>query len=607
MAQNDRSMGIKYQPMVDEGKDPSSHSCDVRPDESGFWNMCKAWYLIFLHLATCVILLLCLEYLVDEQDFRIGSPSLLFTLPLYQAQVTGLISFSLVLIRMLAGACSTMIAWRTASVMLNGEGVTLKELVRLGNYRMPTFPQGGLGNHLLWSSWAAVVIILTWPSVFASPLATSAVTWNPETKLSSTSHEIQTQIMDGSDWDFLIYPDKISRIIISAASIAGTDPKYAFDPAGMTLRRYFSSTQEIPANSSIDITVPYFNVDLHWINGADDSRLQHVGDRNYSDILTPDINWRGDGSVSVLRSSTWNTSLARPTVKEVFSAQKLVSVKVTTLDINVPLPDNSTASQDMACPATSLSLGKLPNVTQREEQYYLTDNQWAGKDCFVVAEVSITAGNYQGKSCTVNPAGRNIYSATCTIQTSHDAVKADWLSRLSVDFMSEIIRNIVMLNNSPSWIHDNLQVFVTGMLHLAYDATWSSITNYLGTDEESVTVRLAEPVIRARVESSKLFIWLSMCSTMTLSALLLSLGLMLSSTKTIRDPTLAALSMDLSEVAHSGRTSGLCNAVALSEEDKKLPKLKFANDDDGKGFDKCRRRLIFADRIEKAPMNPHES
>ena len=449
MAPDDQNIEIvemEYQSLVDQRRDQTSHGCDVRRDDSGFWNACKAWYLIFLRLIACVILVWCLEK-IDGQNFQIGSPPAIFAVPLYQAQITGLISLSLVLIRMLAGACATLIAWRVIFVMLDQEGLELKGLTRLQNYRMPILPQGNSGSRLFWSSWAMLVIILTWPSIFVSPLVTSSVTWIPGTRvtrLSSNSFNFPTPIIDGSNsWDYLTYPSRSLKIIVSATSMAGTDSAYAFGSKEPPLRRYFSSKQEIAANSLIDITMPYLHVNLSWIDGADETRFQHVGDSdNYADILQCFAdNWRGVGSVSILRNTTWDKEGAKPKVAEIFSGKKIIYIQASTLDIHVPLPDGSTAHKDMACPTTSLSLGKLPNVTQKATDYFASHNgtitnEWWGKDCFLVAEASITAGKYQGEDCTVKPAGGNIYSATCTKQTTYDAVEVDWLSRLNFEFMT---------------------------------------------------------------------------------------------------------------------------------------------------------------------------
>jgi hypothetical protein len=234
MARDVQGTVIEYRPVAEEENDQSSSGCDARADNSGIWNTCKAWYLVAVHLAACVILLVCLAKAVDEQVFQTGSPPYIFVLPLYQAQVTGLISFSLVLIRILGSACSTLLVWRTIFIMLKQESVSLVELVRLDTLRLPMVSRGSSKNGLFWSCWAALVTILLWPSLFASPLATSAVTWIPSTKLSSQQIEIPTKLIDGSiDWyELLAYTEKRSKTLIAAVSMAGKDPAYLFNSTG---------------------------------------------------------------------------------------------------------------------------------------------------------------------------------------------------------------------------------------------------------------------------------------------------------------------------------------------------------------------------------------
>ena len=596
ISRDDQGMETQYQPVFEEPKDQTPHSCDIRADDSGIWNACKAWYLVFIHLAACVIFLLCIEKLVDDQDFRTGSPPSVFALPLYQAQVTGLISFSLLIIRTLGGACFTLLLWRTIFVTLDREGVTLVELVRLNNYGVPMLPRWSSKSRLVWSIWAALVIILSRPSGFASPLANSAVIWIPSTQLSSNSITIPTEVVDEStDWSFLDYSELRLKTLVTAASMAGKDPAYAFISKRTPLRRYFSSVQAISTNSVINITAPYFDIDLQWIDGADKTRFQHVGDSNYADIASSDINTRSNGSVEILRNETWDVTKAIPHASAVFSREEIISIKVNTLNANATLPDGTVVYKDMPCPTTSLSLGKLPNITQHERHFVEGNTtKWLGKDCFLIAEASITAGKYNGTNCSVDPTNKDAYAATCTMQTSHDEVEADWLSSVSIDFMSETMKYIVMLDFTSTWMFDNVEGYTTGMLHLAHHAAWSSLTKNMGTHSESATATPAESVIRARVDGTKMSIWFGMCSALTLSAILVAAGLRFSSMKTVRDPALAALSVDLSDVAHSGHESGLCNAVALSKEDRKLPRLKFANDCNGNESDKCRRRLVFA-------------
>lgn len=60
--------------------------------------------------------------------------------------------------------------------------------------------------------------------------------------------------------------------------------------------------------------------------------------------------------------------------------------------------------------------------------------------------------------------------------------------------------------------------------------------------------------------------------------MLVLLAQCVSRTKTILDPTVAALTIDFMDVTYSGRADGLCNAVILSKEDGKLPSLQWAEE-----------------------------
>lgn len=141
-------------------------------------------------------------------------------------------------------------------------------------------------------------------------------------------------------------------------------------------------------------------------------------------------------------------------------------------------------------------------------------------------------------------------------------------------------------------MQDNLDNYTTGMLKLSYHAAWSSLVNHLGNLSEPATIRAAETVVKARVDWMRLGLWLTMSAMLFISALLVAAAQNFSATKTIRDTTFAALTIDLIEVTHSRRASGLCNAVALGKEDRNLPRLKWEGDSD---MSVCHRRVVFAE------------
>ena len=115
-----------------------------------------------------------------------------------------------------------------------------------------------------------------------------------------------------ADWAALLYEDFRTITVINAASMADKHPVYAFDSTQLHLRRYFSSDQKITAHSTMNPTLPYFAVRLHWIDAASDNRSQHVGDPKYADVANLGNSIRIDGWVSVIRNDTWDGVEATP-------------------------------------------------------------------------------------------------------------------------------------------------------------------------------------------------------------------------------------------------------------------------------------------------------
>lgn len=280
-----------------------------------------------------------------------------------------------------------------------------------------------------------------------------------------------------------------------------------------------------------------------------------------------------------------------PQAAKTFSGTKLISIKVGNLAVSDQLPDGSAPNQTSPCPTGSVDFGKLSDVGQATVSYGSSAG-WAANDCFLVAEASITAGKYKGTDCTVSPAGAVDYMATCIVTPDPGAVEDDWISGLALDFMSETMKYIVLTH---PWMHHNLDNYTTGIMTLAYHAAWSSLMERLGNASEPTTTRIAEAVVRATVDRTRICIWLAMSAMLTASALLVAVAQNVRVTRTVRDTTLAALAMDLTKVTHSGNASGLCSAVALIKKDHKLPRLKWTDNCDRRENYTCRRRVVFAE------------
>jgi hypothetical protein len=554
-------------------------ACDTRTDDSGFWNGTKSWYLFVLHLSTTIALVVGI-IAIDGYVFKIGFGPNLFVVKdrLYQAQVTALISLALVIIRLIAGACSTLLAWRILSLLLERRGILLSEMTRLLNLRLPVL-FGWDVRSWYWTIWAIIVTLLLWPQAFVAPLASSSITWLPQGQVvenATTSINIWS-IGQYADYVKIFYPEWTMRTIITAAVFTGKEPIYAFNSTNLPLRRHFDPSQDTSDNSTIGIVMPYFAVDLRWIDATSDNRSQHAGNTTYQDV-DKDFSIRQTGAIALVREQPWDPYLATPSLATTYRGTQLVAIKLQTLAFGDKQPDGTIANNMSKCLATDTETFKLPNVIQFQKSVFINDDDLIAYDCYLVAEATIVAGSYSAEGCIVgNDPGADDSYATCSVQRDDTKVQDHWLTGLSLDFMSEALKYTVLLNYAQPWISQDLDTYASGMLTLGYQAAFSAIIETLHNDKdtEAANFSTATGVIVASIDRPKLYIWLSMNVAMTLSAMMVYLAQRRSNKKTIRNPALSALTMDLSEVTHDQDAQGLCNAVTLSKQDNKLWELEW--------------------------------
>ncbi|KAL8655823.1 MAG: hypothetical protein Q9226_002887 [Calogaya cf. arnoldii] len=429
--------GLAYEALIPQ----HAHStkpirCLTRSDDSGLWNVCKAWYLFLLHLMACTALVVGIIWL-DNHQFEIGEAPTIFTTNyrLHQAQVTALVSLGLVLVRLVVSSSSVLLAWRIVFILLEKRGITLGELARLTNFRVPILPGKQSRKSLLWSVWAATTIILLWPQGFAAPLASSSISWIPGTRVLPESKLTSVASFgDYADWPVIVYHDARMTAIIASVAMTAKDPTYAFHASPIPLRRHFNSSQTIPGGSKIDMTVPYFAVNLRWVDASSDGRSRSAGDSGAQDVNENTFGIRAAGAVGILRDQKWDPWEAMPDAAKIFRGKKFVSVHMGTLLFGEELPDGSRANKDTKCPTVSDTFGKLPDV----EQYQVgigNGKELQAYDCYIFAEATITAGSFPAKACTVTTsAGNAELYATCSTEREDNAVEQHWLTDLALDF-----------------------------------------------------------------------------------------------------------------------------------------------------------------------------
>lgn len=374
---------------------------------------------------------------------------------------------------------------------------------------------------------------------------------------------------------------------------AGASPAYAFGRSDIPLRRYFQRPTHMTENSTMDISLPYFEVNLRWIDASSDVRSRNITNTLYSDYVSSRDNGvsRSKGSVTVMMDEPWDRVHDYP--KE---ATKLVEDRLFGVNIGAygGLPF---INGQKACPRTSDYFKDLPGL-ELQPRYYSNDNETYGMDCYQIGIATFHAGLYHAKECDVSLVGSTDAAATCYTTPDFARVDEDWAAPIATKMLSEVLKATIMLDNAKPWLESSIDNYTISALTLAYHAAWSSAVNYMTTKENS-TYRSAAPMVQASVDTGKLLVWLCMNFTIILASSLVFLALRFSTVKFVRDTTITPLLLDLSEITHHSQSEGLCNAVALGKKDQNLPSLRFYRGGDGEGREQvqsisesCQRRLV---------------
>lgn len=253
-------MATKYNIIPTSKEVENEYHSASRRDDSGLWNSIQAWYLFVLHPAASIFFVAYMFQWIDGHHFQTGSPSSIFQIksPLYQTQINGLVSLALVMIRLLASACTALLVWRMIFVLLEKAGMTLAELTRMNNHRIPILPRLKTGSQLLWSGWAILLAFFLWPPNFAAPLANASLAWTLSAKISGSSTSITMPTWrNPSDFWSVCAPEWRMNSVLNAAIMTGTDPGYAFNSSSLPLRRYFRPPVNMTKSSRISTTLPY--------------------------------------------------------------------------------------------------------------------------------------------------------------------------------------------------------------------------------------------------------------------------------------------------------------------------------------------------------------
>jgi hypothetical protein len=486
--------------------EPNNHECQYRSDDDGLWSHIRNWWLLPLHLATSLTLVLVLltkvnghAFLVSKSDATLASAA-----SIYQTDVVTLVSIGLLVVRLLAALWLALAGWRLAFVMLEHQSASLGELSRVIRFRLP--PLDFKNRSFVWALSLWCIFVFSTPAQFVAPILTGAISWHSELRTTNAKQALVTQpgntvgYRDHNDSNNSRYYEVLGALGISAIA-APENFKQSTQPI---YRRKVPSLQGYPINSTIErITVPYFKVEgpLRWITsekdaGDDLDTLREVaGNWNYpalgfSKSWNPFWQATDAGRLTPVNTKDWAAAPRFNGSHEYPQATTQQETKLLAIAISF---------QDGCGKGPDPKLGLLPQAFMYETKAAVsfTDTEGAALDCFMFARFMYSTGAITCEDCRIVSDGV-VEAATNRSWTAEE----DPLTEQALAMMPEVIyyMDIANMSSAPMW--NNVDNLAIGMLTVAYQASWNSLANYwsdAGANTIPTTFKAPVPVLVASI------------------------------------------------------------------------------------------------------------
>ncbi|KAJ8118395.1 hypothetical protein OPT61_g597 [Boeremia exigua] len=547
---------------------PVRHRCSYRCDQDSKWDTIANYWLLPAHLFCSVAVAIVLLALVDGRLFLVNDSSgdaPASVVPIYQSNITTLLSIAVTTVRTLAGAWLTISGWRLAFIILESNGLNLESFGRLVCYRLPPWALDSW--MLLVVLWA--IFLMSAPVQFASPLVTGAVSWIPEL---TTSDSRQVNVTNPGDTlgftGYQKWPNSKFFAIIQgfALSTLATTTNFSVTTQHISRRR-IPSLQTSPTNTSLqEVILPFFHIEsLEWIKDRSEI-LPHLdlfqnitSDHKFqlSIINQHPVNpyfYGGEpGRVTIAFDTPWKPAEAYPVPKVATGTRYVVL--------------SSTRRERCNDEKADAPFGALP-LLFHFDAYTGTSRFDNHRDpaCYVIARMNYTAGVWTCRNCRMNSGGIvESFSVTTPVEP-------DPLAEQALRMVPDVLALMITSYSWQAWMKpDNLDSYTKGMLSVAYQACWNSLAN-IWSDETTfrqTKLSLPYPALAASIAKWRVLVWLLLNCLLTFSGILIVYLQKGTRAKTVRNPELSALLLDTKRLIEDD-TSGLCNAVKADKTDNCL-------------------------------------
>lgn len=163
------------------------------PPPAGLWTWALVYLPIILHFLLSVGLTATMWIYVNNHLFNIhhrraryaevdGTQTTLPHATPLQTDVTTVLSIILSIIRSLGGAWFASVCWRCAFILLEKDGMRLKDFNNMVARSFPftfVFYSRGKNGYASIKIYVVIVVVLTLPAQYAAPILSGSITWVP--------------------------------------------------------------------------------------------------------------------------------------------------------------------------------------------------------------------------------------------------------------------------------------------------------------------------------------------------------------------------------------------------------------------------------------------
>ncbi|GME28571.1 hypothetical protein GTA08_BOTSDO12878 [Neofusicoccum parvum] len=459
------------------------------PAPPGMFRGVRAWYFFPLHAIFVIGFGLVALLVLDGKTFPTSSDaplgttiSHIFRGKLRQADVTTLISAALVLVRLTLNVCSGTAAQRSIFILLEKCGITLQEIERIF-----AFEQGPLGTNGF-KVGTVILLLLLVPAQLSAPLAQGAVSWEPELSLKPADYNVTLNVAGAGD-AFAEFKEPISEYRdFSTHRASGLAVIHRFGPDFYSVtdaerkvpsRRWVPALREhelsnhtkgyqaLPDNTTVfNTTLPFFRMsNFTWID-YDDSLHHYLENNNSLFNVTTNDN-------PILTSLPGNAVILRDSPMESWISEWPKASRLANSTFKIAVLAERVGGQDSSdtCTGQSVKFGALPS---NKPHSIIGPTNFT--NCYLFAEVSVTAGTTQCYDCSIIAPGVLERPGNATFDF---AVSEDPLLDIIMGMLPETMLGIVTANAtySPTW--ENLPGYLAGAFSAAYQASWNDLTDRL--------------------------------------------------------------------------------------------------------------------------------